>query len=87
MDAGVDDSKSVYEMKESRFEGFFGDGGTCEASMALAMGVAAPGDAEPEKLCSGCSWFVAVVGESSVTTEKCAEVGVEMVGASTAGGE
>ena len=87
-EAGVDVSKSVYEMKESLFDGFFGDGGACDDSVALVVGVAAPGDAGPERVCNGCSWCVAVVGdELSEVMEKLAEVGVAMVGAVVMEGE
>lgn len=87
VDAGVDVSRSVYEMNERRFDGFFGDGGACDARPPLVVvGVAAVGDAG--SVCSGCSWCVAVVGdESSECTEKYADVGVEMVGAGACGGE
>lgn len=48
-EAGVEVSKSVYEMKESLFDGFFGDGGACDANVALVVGVAAPIDTGPAR--------------------------------------
>jgi len=67
-------------MNESRFEEFFGEGGTCEASVALVVGVDAPGDVRSDRVCSGCSWWVAVVGDDSSD----ADVGMEIVGAGAA---
>ena len=69
---GAEVSRSVYERNESRFDGFFGDGGAWEVSPPLVVvGVAMLGDAGVESVCSGCSWCVAVVGdESSECTEK-----------------
>lgn len=59
MDAGVEERRSMYDRKESRLHTlFFGEGG-CEVSeFGMTMVVAAGG-----RLCSGCSWCVAVVGE------------------------
>lgn len=67
-------------MNESRFEEFFGEGGTCDPSVAPEVGVDAPGDGRSDRACSGCSWWVAVVGDESSE----AEVGVEIVGAGAA---
>ena len=53
-------------MKESRFAGFFGEGGAWEASPPLTVvGVVELGDVGFDRVCSGCSWCVAVVGEES----------------------
>ena len=70
VDAGTEVRRSVYERNDNRFDGFFGEGGACEASPPLVVvGVAEL--AELDKACSGCSTCVAVVGEeSSEWTEK-----------------
>jgi hypothetical protein len=67
VDAGVDTSRSVYEINESRFDGFLGEGGAWDAKPPLSVvGVAAElGDVGEESPWRGCSWCVAVVGDES----------------------
>lgn len=37
VDAGADERRSVYDMNESLFDAFFGDGGACEANPPLMV--------------------------------------------------
>ena len=79
--AGVDDNKSMYEMKESRFVDACGEGG-CEMSGAGIVIVVGCGGADAGEVgneWSGCSWWVAVVGDdaSEPTSEGTADAVAE----------
>lgn len=67
-EAGVEDSRSMYEMNDSRFVMFFGDGG-CEDRGAGIVIDCCGGTRE----CRGCSVWVAVVGEDVFELESASD--------------